>query len=174
MKKSIKSELNKYLKEMDNKELIQEINKLYSKFSEVKKYYEMELTGDTTAIVEEYKTKIKKEYFPTRGYGQARNSVSRKIVNDFKKISVFDKDIIDLLLYRVEIMLDFTMAYGDIDEAFYSSLESSFEEAMKLIAKEKLQDDYEKQCKAFIKVSYNFGWGVYDNLTYLYQEYFES
>ena len=113
MKKSTKTELNKFLKEMSKKDLENEVKKLYSKFKEVKKYYEIEFCEDTTEILNEYKQKMRKEYFPTRGFGKARNRESRKIVNDFKKISIFQKDVVELLLYRVETMIEFTNEYGD-------------------------------------------------------------
>jgi len=114
----MKKELNKYLSSLSEKELIKEVKKLYDKFGDVKKYYEMELGDNSEKILAEYKAKIKKEYFPTRGYGRARNSVSRKVVLDFKKIAIHQKDVVELLLYRVEMMLKFTNAYGDIDEPF--------------------------------------------------------
>lgn len=110
MAKSVKTELNKYLKDLSRPELEKEVKKLYSKFKEVKKYYEMEFCEDTTEILNEYKDKIKQEYFPKRGFGKARNSVSKKVISDFKKISIFQKDVIELLLYRVEMMIEFTNA----------------------------------------------------------------
>ncbi|MEM6297973.1 MAG: DUF6155 family protein [Bacteroidota bacterium] len=170
VKKSIKTELNRYLKEMDKSELEKEVKKLYSKFKQVKQFYEVEL-GDSDAILEECKKKITQEYFPNRGYGRARNAVSRKVVTDFKKIAVFSVDVIELLLHRVEMMLKFTNAYGDITEAFYNSLESSFDEACKLIKKEKLTKDYIERCESLRDEAYHFGWGTYDMMDQSIDEY---
>mgnify|MGYP001127043026 CR=1 FL=1 len=114
MKKSVKTELNRYLKDLGKKELENEVKKLYSKFKDVKKYYELELSQDTTAVLNEFKEKIKQEYFPKRGFGRASNQASRKVVSDFKKISIFNKDIIELLLYRTDMMIENTKTYGDI------------------------------------------------------------
>lgn len=174
MKKSIKTELNKFLKEMSKKDLENEVKKLYNKFKEVKKYYEVEFCEDTAEILNEYKQKIRKEYFPTRGFGKARNRESRKMVNDFKKISIFQKDVVELLLYRVETMIDFTNEYGDINEAFYNSLESSFEEACKLIKAEKLEKEYGEECRRLMNETYHFGWGLYDGMRYIYKTYFSE
>jgi len=171
MKKSTKKELTKYLKQATKKELEKEVKKLYDKFKDVKKYYEIEFTNDTTDIVNEFKEKIKKEYFPSRGYGRGRNNVSRKVILDFKKIAIFQKDVIELLLYRTEVMLGFTNAYGDIDEAFYNSLTRSYDEACRLIQKEQLADDFKIYCKELIDASRNFGWGVTYALEYSYQQY---
>ncbi len=169
----MKSELNKYLKTLSKEELIKEVKKLYDKISGVKEFYKIDLSSDTSKIVQEYKEKIKKEYFPKRGYGKARSGVSRKVISDFKKISIHKKDVVELLLYRTEMMLEFTSEYGDIDEPFYNSLESSFAEACKLIHKEQLQKYYRKYCQELVSKAYSFGWGVYDSLKYDYQEYVE-
>lgn len=170
----MKREFNKYLKTLSQKELIKELQTLYSKFESVKKYYQLELSGDSTVVVKEYKERIRKEYFPNRGYGAARSSVSRKVISDFKKISVHPKDIVELLLYRTEMMLEYTIAYGDIDEAFYNSLETSYEQACKLIQSEKLQMEYKVYCQELVGKANNFGWGVYDGLEYSFEKCFEK
>lgn len=172
MRKSTKSELSKYLKQSTKAELEKEVKKLYDKFKEVKQYYEIEFSTDTTDILETYKQKIYKEYFPSGRYGKGRNNVSRKVVTDFKRISIFQKDVIELLLYRVEVMLKFTNTYGDIDEAFYNSLARSYDEACKLTKKEKLEAEFKIECSDLIDKASNFGWGVHDALTYSYEEHF--
>ena len=161
----MKREFNKYLKSLDKDELTKELKKLYDKFELVRKYYAMELSENSDNVVEEYKKKIKKEYFPAKGYGAARNSASKKIISEFRKVSVHNSDIVELLLYRTEMMLEYTLAYGDIDEAFYNSLCSSYSQACKLISKEKLQGYYKDYCLKLISMSENFGWGVYYNLS---------
>lgn len=165
MKKSTKTQLNRFLKEMEKAELEKEVKKLYTKFKEVKEYYEMEFCDDTSKIVEAYKKQIENEYFPSRGYGKARNSESKKVITQFKKIAIFQKDVIELLLFRTEMMLEFTNQYGDMNDSFYNSLEGSFYEACKLISEERLEKHFKDECKKIIKLSSNFGWGLYYGLT---------
>ena len=174
MRKSTKSQLNKYLKEMNKVELENEVKKLYGKFKEVKKFYEIEFSQDTTEILNEFKDKIKQEYFPKRGFGKARNRESRKVVTDFKKISIFKKDVIELLLFRAEMMIEFSNSFGDIDEPFYNSLESSYLEACKLIQEEKLEKLFRTECRRLMNETYHFGWGVYSQLKYHYETYLEN
>ena len=135
----MKREFNKYLKSLDKDGLTKELKKLYDKFDLVRKYYEIELSQNSDDVLKEYKLKLKKEYFPARGYGSARSGASRKIISEFKKVSVHQSDVVELLLYRTEMMLEYTLAYGDIDMAFYNSLCSSFSQACKIITKEVLQ-----------------------------------
>lgn len=167
----MKKELNKYLKSLTEKELIQEVKKLYDKFESVKKYYELELGESTEKILEEFKERIKKEYFPKRGFGKARNSESKKVISEFRKISVHQKDIVELLLYRTEMILAFTNEYGDMNASYYSSLESGFEQACKLIKKEQLRSEYRNYCQELVGKSFGFGWGIHDTLRHYYREY---
>ena len=164
MAKSIKTELNKYLKELSKPELEKEIKKLYTKFKTVKEYYALELSEDTSAILGGYKQKLEQEYFPKRGYGKARNKESRKVITDFKKISIHKKDIVELLLYRVELMIKFITEYGDENESFYNSLNSSFAEACKLMKQENLEEIYRTKCKEIMDDAHDFGWGIYDGM----------
>ncbi len=172
MKTSIKPKLNKYLKELTRTELEKEVKKLYSKFRDVKKYYELELSQDTSKVLEEFKGRIEKEYFPNRGFGRASNKESRKVITEFKKISIFQKDVIELLLYRVEMMVEFTKAYGDIDEPFYNSLESSYGEACKLIVSEDLEKEYKETCRQLMDETYHLGGGLDDKIMYIYDRFF--
>ena len=166
-----KRDLTKFLNDLSKKELISEFEKLYQKFKEVKTFYDIELSGDTTAIVNDVKKKIKNEYMPDRGYGKARSSVAKKLVDDFAKVSIYPKDLVEVNLYRVEMAIEFTKAYGDIDEAFYISAENAFERTLKLMEKHKLQDDFKERCLNLVKKTEWFGWGFHDQLKYLYQEY---
>ena len=173
MKKSIRSELSKYLKSLDREDLEKEVKTLYTKFKEVKQYYEMELSGDTSRILTEYKERITKEYFPKRGFGQARSGVSRKVINDFKKVSIIKKDVIELILHRVEMMISYTDAYGDMNESFYNTLVRSFDEACQLVQQERLEDIFKEDCIRLMDAASSFGWGVYDGMHYTYEAYFE-
>jgi hypothetical protein len=56
-----------------------------------------------------------------------RGSVARKAVSDYKKVSASKFGLADVMLYYVEMGVQFTNAYGDIDEAFYNSMESMYE-----------------------------------------------
>lgn len=172
-----KNDLKKYLKELTKAELEKEVEKLYSKFKPVQEYYAMELNAEAgQELLKKYKSLLLKEYYPNRKSGmpgEARASVARKIVTDFSKVSVFIQDTIELMLYRVELCVEFTSDYGDIDEAFYTSTENAFEKVAKLIKDNKLVDDYKDRCKRLVAKTENFGWGFYDNLSYIYSQYFE-
>ncbi len=106
MAKTTKLSLKKHLDELEKKELVEEVLKLYSKFSQVKEFYQMELSEDTKAFVEGYKKKIKAIYFPARGYGHPRASAIRRLISNFKKVAVFDyapENVNEISVYRGSI-----------------------------------------------------------------------
>jgi hypothetical protein len=171
---NMKKDFNKYVKSLDEKGLAKELKMLYDKFELVRKYYKAELSEDANSILAEYKLKLKKEYFPTRGYGKASSGTSRKVVIEFKKIATHSSDVVELWLYRTEMMLEYTLTYGDIDEHFYNSLYTGFAEACKLISKEALHKHYQDDCLKLINMSEELGWGVPDDLHSAYMEYFDA
>jgi len=168
---NMKRELTKYLNSLTTEELQREVKKLYDKFGLVRKYYELELGDNSEKVLAEYKERIKEEYFPKRGFGKARSGESKKVISEFKKIAIHKKDVIELLLYRTEMMIDFTAEYGDINEQFYDSLESGFKEACRLIEKEKLKPYFRNTCQELVSKTVDFGWGIYYNLIDIYQKY---
>ncbi len=172
MAKLTKLTQKKHLDELHKKEVVEEILKLYAKFPQVKEYYQMELSEDTQSFVEGYKKKIKAIYFPARGFRHPRASAIRRIISKFKKVAVFDYDVVDLLLYRVENGIAYSKTFGGIDEAFYTSIESSFDEALKLIAKNNLFADFKDRCQQMVNDSEYIGWGFHDYLLEAYEECF--
>ncbi len=165
--------LKKHLQELTKDELVEEVVKLSKKFKDVKSWYEMEL-GDSrqqTALLDEVKAKIKKQYFPSRGYGSPKAAVVRKLMLDFKKISVFPYDLADLLLYRVEQAVAFTAAYGDIDERFYIATETAYEDALKLMKAHGYEAQFRDRCDEILRATRHMGWGFYDTLKEVTGEY---
>jgi hypothetical protein len=175
MKNLTVTELKKRLKLKSNEELIEEIVELYKKFPDVKDYYISNLsTEGMLEILEKYKKIVQNEFFPSVGFGKLRLSVARKTVNDFKKISNSSYDIADIMLHYVENGVDFTNEYGDIDEPFYSSIESMFESALKHISKSNLEDKFYSRCKKILDDTSGIGWGFHDTLGDLFHSYFGS
>jgi hypothetical protein len=79
--REVKTELNKLEKE----DLIKHISELYKKFKPVKEYFDFYIDPDEKKLLEQYKEKVTEGFFPKRGY-QLKLSISRKAINDFKKL----------------------------------------------------------------------------------------
>jgi len=171
-----KNSLKKYLAGLSKEDLAKEVEKLHTKFKNVQEYYAMELSGDTGNFLKKYKEMLLKEYFPNTKYtvGKARASVARKIISDFSKSKAFEVDLIDLMLYRVELCVAFTDAYGDINEQFYTSTENAFDAVVKLIVKNKFQEMFMQRCREVVNKTSDFGWGFHDTLSEIFYQNFEK
>ena len=175
MKKITISELKKKLKQKSNDELVKEIIELYKKFPTVKDYYSANLSTDgMIEILEKYKKIVQNEFFPLRGFGKLKLSVARKAVNDFKKISNSNYHVADIMLHYVENGVNFTNEYGDIDEKFYSSIESMYETALKHISSSNLSNDFYSRCQEIVRDTDGIGWGFHDSLEELFYTYIEN
>ena len=166
--------LKRYLKPRSREELVADIVDLFTRFDSVRDYYHTRLAPEDDAVViEKYKAVIKNEFLPTRGVGQARLSVARKAVTEYRKVSRNKASLVDLMLYYVEIGVEFTNTYGDIDEAFYEGMGNMYKWAVELILNNELEELYERRCRRIVENTTGIGWGFHDWLRDIYEEKFE-
>jgi Family of unknown function (DUF6155) len=125
-------------------------------------------------VIAKYKKAIENQFFPARGFGKATLSVAKKAITDYKQVCKSEVGMADIMLFYVEQGVKFTNAYGDIDEAFYNSMESMYEKAIQHISKYNLKDRFEKRCQIIVKDTSGIGWGFHDALSDLYQEAFSK
>ncbi len=176
-KKLSQREFEKHIAQLQPEELVAELGKLFKKFKDVQHYYQMEF-GDKdsrSGVLEAYKKTIMAQFYSTNGNPKSpKASQLRKILSDFKNIAVFQSDLVDLILYRVECAVDFTNDFGDIDMVFYESAGNAFEQATKIIEAEKLEEQFIERCQQIVFNTHGIGWGFHDDLLSVYVEYFGS
>jgi hypothetical protein len=167
------NDLKQYLKKCSQEELISDIAELFKKFPSVKDYYQIKLySQEDTEIIAKYKKIIESEFFPSRGLGRARLAVAKKAISDYKKICQTDAALIDIMIFYVEQGVKFTNAYGDIDEPFYLSMEGVYKQAVELIIKSNLKENFQQRCRKITSDTSSTGWGFHDSLIEVYEEYF--
>ncbi len=171
MKEISLKNLKKYLKQRSKEELINEISDLFTKFEYVRDYYQAKLGQNDAQVLQKYKDIIEDEFFPTRGFGKMRLSVARKAVSDYQKMSGSKESLADIMIFFVEMGVRFTNEYGDIHEAFYNSMESMYERAIKFIVSHSMQNMFEVRCRKIIEDTSGIGWGFHDALSDMYYEY---
>ncbi len=129
-----KRDLKKYLTELSQEQLQDQIIELYEKFAPVKVFYDFVFNPKEETLLHEAKIKISNEYFPVkvtrRGKAKMRRSVAQKIVKHFIVLGVDPFVIADVMLYNIEIAQ--TYAAGNLikQELFYKSMFNSFEQAV--------------------------------------------
>jgi hypothetical protein len=88
------------------------------------------------AALELYRRKIVEQFFPARGYGKLKLGEARKAIRDYRKATGNRIGTMELLLTYVENGTKFTRDFGDINEAYYRSLESAATELGQLLLRE--------------------------------------
>ncbi|WP_224484939.1 DUF6155 family protein [Robertkochia aurantiaca] len=138
-----KKALKKYLEELDEQQLREQILHLYKEFKEVKVYYDFVFNPQEDKLINEAKTKIAEEYFPTkRRRPRARPSVAQKYLRHFIKIGVSPMLVADLMWYNLEIAQTFNKEKQLNRDAFYNSMARSFDEAVKFTLVHGLLEQY--------------------------------
>ena len=151
--------LKNYLKELNEQELRDEIKELYRKFPIVKEYYQLELSTDSTPVVDDYKNKIRRYYFPAnRKIKRPKATKMRELINNFKKVAPFTYDVIDLLLYQVETMIAFTEERGYVSKGFYQTMVSRYKEALQLIVQEEAKEIFLERSQKIVEDASFMSW----------------
>ncbi|MBK3518652.1 DUF6155 family protein [Carboxylicivirga marina] len=166
--REVKSELNK----LDKAELIKHIGELYKKYKPVKEYFDFYANPDEEGLLEEYKIKVHEAFYPKRGYGY-KLSTARNAITAFKKLGVSVNAQIDLLLQYVESGVKFTCEFGDIDEAYYTSLENAYVKALQEADKNSILDKFHDRALGIVDDTIHMGWGFHDYLSEVFYQYYE-
>ena len=122
---------------------------------------------------ERYRAKVVEAFFPKRGY-QLRLRESKKALSDFQKLEPAAELVADLLLVYVETGVRFTNEYGDIDEAFYTSLENAYAKALALMRQEKLLAQFAARTAQIVRDTSGIGWGFHDYLAEVRAEFYPT
>lgn len=156
-------ELNNYLKELSKEELIKEVNKLYSKFKFVKDYYAFELGTDNGELLESCKVKIAKLILKTGRDIKPDIASVNKVIREFAVVSVHQVDIIDLMLCKVELCLEFLRQWGLEWPGVEGTISNTYPEILILIYKNRLEKTFRKRCEAVEKAGRNY-WLISETL----------
>jgi len=136
------AEVKKELKKMDNDRLIVLIVDLYKKNKYVKEILDFYANPNFDDLLEKYRLKVYKAFFPARGHKYKLN-VAKQAISDFKKLEPSSALLADLMLYYVETAIEYGIEYDYLlDTSFYKSLETTYAAALKLIVKENLHSQF--------------------------------
>ncbi|MDY6865854.1 MAG: DUF6155 family protein [Halobacteriota archaeon] len=170
-----KTKLKRRLENMSKSELVALMQELVRLGKDNRAYVEAKLAGpsEIKEVIEYYKKIVEDEFFPKRGIGKIRLRTAKKAISDFKKANGDIGGVIDLMIYYVENGTRFTNEYGDIDERFYSSMESMFgnvTDSLNRIGDKELTKRFRPRLKKIVDDAKGIGWGYYDSLSYMLDE----
>jgi hypothetical protein len=80
------------------------------------------------------------------------------------------------MVHYLEQGTDFTADYGDIDEPFYTSLESMLDRILELLLdqNEEVLDRYVTRLEAVVIRASDIGWGYHENISERLEEFLEG
>ncbi len=141
-----KRDLKEYLQQLTKEQLKEQITDLYSRFKEVKEFYDFAFDPQENKLLEECKFKISKEYFPVSARkAKMRRSVAQKIIRHFKKLGVEPNLIADVMLYHIEIAQTYTSNKYVKQESFYKSMLKSFSETIVYLDENRIRKDFQER-----------------------------
>lgn len=166
-------QLKKELEKLDKAELIGLVADLYKKHKSVKELLDFYVAPNERELFNKYRDRVVEAFFPKRGF-QYSIKAGKKAISDFKKLEPTVELIAELMLFYVETGIRFTKEFGDIDETFYSSMESTYADALKRIHQYRLLDTFASRAREIVRNANQTGWGFYDALSDIYTDYYDD
>ena len=166
------TEIKKAIKGYDRDECVGLILEIAKSCSQAKEFLTLKLAEDNGAILDKYKKIVRNEFYPARGYGRLNLREAKKAISDFKKLSTDKKMVLDLMLFYVECCVEFTKAYGDIDDSFYYSAESVYGQVVKEVINLDMPvyEEFSGRLAGVVDDSSGIGWGFHDCLQEMHSE----
>jgi hypothetical protein len=168
MSKPKLTDFKKYVANLNEAGLREELFKLFGKLPQVQEFYAQELMSDAErkAMLEEYKKKVQNQFWTRTGNPRnPSNAELRTLLTNFQKVSVFPTEVIDLFLYRVEMATEFANDFGGMSDADYNASITAFKKAIEMMVEHKLGEQFRSRCEALFRL---------DNLDYWYTESLEE
>jgi hypothetical protein len=166
------SQLQSRLLTLNKDDLLKVIQDLYQLNTDNKVFLNSHLgMEDPEILAQPYRKIIKQVFNPDRGFPNLSLRSARKALNDFGKANANSEAIVDMMLYYVEQGVICTNEYGDINEAFYNSVEGVFEDAIALIKKTgnpELIEAFRLRIKRIVANTSGIGWGFHDFISDVY------
>ncbi len=154
-----KRDLKLYLQELNKEQLQEQITDLYTRFKEVKEYYDFAFNPQENKLIEACKLKISKEYFPQNNRkAKCRRSVAQKHIRHFKRLGVEPLLIADVMLFNIEIAQTYSSEKEVIKESFCNSMLKSFEESIYYALENNLNHELFYRFEKITEESSNQNW----------------
>lgn len=172
-KKPAWKDVKSILAKIDKSELLKLIADLYSSNSENKLFIHSRYTIDENNL-ESYKNIISEALYPDVYKNKPlRLSVGKKAIADYFKATKNKAGQLELMVHYLESGNQFTVDYGDVDAAFYSSLESMFNRILVLLREQSsvVQDEYFESLEDIVVAAGNIGWGYSECISEMFAEY---
>lgn len=169
-----KTELKKYIKDLEPDVLRQMLLDVYSISKEAKVFLDYAINPDDNKMLEMCKDVIDKEFRPTMCYRRLTFSKSKKAISNFKKLDPHPKMLAEAMIYMLESAVDTAAIWGNVEESFAITAANNYMATLRHIDKYGLLADYKSVMSRLARRIDMFGYGVgfqvYDFYDELYDE----
>lgn len=165
------TELKKRLKGMTQEEMLALLCRVYKGSKQAQAIIDVALCGDAAEaeLLPVYKNRVHAAFWGRR----FSLKEARAAVLEFNRIAQNLENAAELMLFYVECGVAYTLEYGDIDEQFYLSVESMFDNFVATLNAMDTVDYYQRNADRIHKVCTDVeyvGWGFPDELMESYAQ----
>jgi hypothetical protein len=165
------TDLKKELKKLDKDNLIELVMDLYKKNKSVQDYLDLHIKQDEQVLLKKYCDKVFEAFYPKRGHDYKLKD-AKQALTDFKKLGASDAAYSELMLFFVETGVKFTRDFGDMNDAFYSSMSKAYLSALTIMEEEDLLGKFADRAGKVVTATRGMGWGFHDFLVSAYTEFY--
>lgn len=154
-----KRDLKKYLTSITKEQTDELVLELYSKFADVKVYYDFVFHPNEEKLLREAKAKISNEYFPIKSKRpKLRRSTAQKIIKHFLTLGVDAFVIADTMLYNIEVAQKYSKNRDIRQPLFYKSMFNSFTQAIAFLIEKGILTDFNGRVEDISNVALSQKW----------------
>ena len=161
-----KKSLRKYLHSLKKEQLEEQLLDLYDRFKDVKTYYNFVFDPQEEQLIEEFRFRVQKEYFPPAGRKpKARRSVAQRSIRHFITLGMEPRLVADAMLFNLETAQQFSARRTIRQEAFYISMLRSYREARDFIRDHNLEMLFRDRLRKVAETAWEQEWfnrGAFD------------
>ncbi len=154
------------LKQKNSKDLLSLIGDLYSLRKENRDFLHARCLKNTSSL-SPFKKTIENFISPAEPWkNPVKLSLARRAISDYKKAAGDPRGLSELMLFYSECGVNYTLEFGDIDEAYYSSVVGVFSDGLKMLEQcdQITIDELLPRYKGVVGATADIGWGFYDGL----------
>lgn len=154
-----KKELKSYLESLSREQLEDQILDLYSRFKQVKVFYNFAFRPNEDKLIEEARFKVGKEYFPTNGRkAKKRPSTAQKFIRHFKKLELDPLLLADFMIFNIETAQAYCAENKIGKRSFYKSMHNSYTEAADFLREKGIRAEFMTRMERIVELSFEQEW----------------
>ena len=176
MPKPTLAHFKKHIAALSEEDLRMELLKLFISVKEVPAFYAIgtQTPAEAAKAVKDLKAKIYKQFWtPSGNPRNISNATLRKDILAFEKSGAAPADLLDVLIYRVEMMTQYANEYGGSSDGDYNAASNAFDKAIELAHTHNLMTpEIKARCQTMFKAD-NLDWWYTNLLEEAFQRHFE-